>query len=213
MGEITAPALAAAVARIAVAAEAFAPELNAADGALGDGDLGITVSRGFGEAAGAALPVDVGLAFLECAKAFQRVSSSSYGTLVATALMATAKATKGRDAVPASDVPGLLKGALDAMMARGKGNLGEKTVLDSLHAVMLALDERGEGDVMPAAVRAARETVESFRARPNKLGRARMFGDGSIGLADPGQLAFCLIVEALQTAMVPAGRTGVTDGD
>jgi dihydroxyacetone kinase-like protein len=62
-------------------------------------------------------------------------------------------------------------------------------------------------------VRAARETVESFRARPNKLGRARMFGDGSIGLADPGQLAFCLIVEALQTAMVPAGRTGVTDGD
>ena len=213
MAEITAPALAAAVARIAVAAEAFAPELNAADGALGDGDLGITVSRGFGEAAAAALPADVGLAFLECAKAFQRVSSSSYGTLVATAFMAAAKATKGRDAVPVSEAPGLVKAALDAMMARGKGHLDDKTVLDSLHVVTLALDGLGEGDMLTAAVRAARDTVESFKARPNKLGRARMFGDGSIGLPDPGQLAFCRIVEALQIASAPADRTGASNGD
>lgn len=198
MAEITSPALAEVLGRIAAAAEAFAPELNAADGALGDGDLGITVSRGFLEAAAAALPADVGLAFLDCAKAFQRVSSSSYGTLVATAFMSAAKATRGRDAVPASEIPALLAGALDAMMARGKGSLGDKTVLDSLDAAVAALKGVPDGDMLPAAVEAARATLERFKDRPNKLGRARMFGEGSIGLVDPGQLAFCRVAEALQ---------------
>lgn len=198
MAQITSPALAEALGRIAAAAEAFAPELNAADGALGDGDLGITVSRGFLEASAAALPADVGLAFLDCAKAFQRVSSSSYGTLVATAFMSAAKATKGRDAVPVSEIPALLAGARDAMMARGKGSLGDKTVLDSLDAAVAALEGVPDDGLLPAAVEAARATVERFKDRPNRLGRARMFGERSIGLVDPGQLAFCRVAEALQ---------------
>ncbi len=57
--------------------KAAAAELNEQDGKLGDGDLGITVSRGWAEIAAnaAAMPEDVGMAFLECAKAFQKVSS------------------------------------------------------------------------------------------------------------------------------------------
>ena len=198
MAEITSSALTAAVKRVADAAGRFAEELNAADGALGDGDLGITVSRGFAEAAAAQLPGDVGLAFMEYSKAFQRVSSSSYGTLVATAFLSAAKATKGRETVPASEVPALLQGALDAMMARGKGNLDDKTVLDSLAAVVRALQRVPEDAMLPCAVGAAREVVETFKAKPNKLGRARMFGTGSMGLVDPGQLAFCRIIEALE---------------
>ena len=198
MAEVTAPALAAAVRRVATAAEGFAAELNAADGALGDGDLGVTVSRGFLEASSAALPADVGLAFMECAKAFQRVSSSSYGTLVATAFLSAAKATRGRDRVPAAEIPAIVRGALDAMMARGKGSLGDKTVLDSLDAVVTALEGVPGGDMLPAAIAAARDAVETFRTRPNRLGRARMFGTGSVGLVDPGQLAFLRVVEALR---------------
>lgn len=198
MAEMTAPALAAAVRRVATAAEGFAAELNAADGALGDGDLGVTVSRGFLEASSAALPADVGLAFMECAKAFQRVSSSSYGTLVATAFLSAAKATRGRDRVPAAEIPAIVRGALEAMMARGKGSLGDKTVLDSLDAVVTALEGVSGGDMLPAATAAARDAVETFKTRPNKLGRARMFGAGSVGLVDPGQLAFLRVVEALR---------------
>lgn len=183
--------------RIAAAAEVFAPELNAADGSLGDGDLGITVSKGFSEAGHAPLPSDVGLGFLECAKAFQRASSSSYGTLVATAFMSAAKACRGREDVPYADVPDLLKSALEAMMARGKGKLGDKTVLDSLAAIEAAL--RGAGDdPLEAAVRAARDTVQDFQGKANRLGRARSYGDKSVGLADPGQLALLRIVEGLK---------------
>jgi dihydroxyacetone kinase len=118
-----------------------ADELNAADGALGDGDLGITVSRGFAEAAAVDLPEDFGIAFLECSKAMQRVSASSYGTLLATAFLATAKATKGRTCLQTTEISSLVDGALAAMMARAKGPLGDKTVLDILKAIVDATSD------------------------------------------------------------------------
>ncbi len=131
--------LSAALGRIAARTADASAELCAADGALGDGDLGITVSKGFSEAAAATLPEDFGMALLEVAKAFQRVSASSYGTLVATAFMAAAKATKGKSSIDAAELPGLVLLARDAMMARGKGSLGDKTVLDSIDAIDLVL--------------------------------------------------------------------------
>lgn len=194
---LTARDLAVGLARIAAAMDKAAPELNAADGALGDGDLGITVSRGFAEAAATPLPEDVGVAFLECAKAFQRVSSSSYGTLAATAFMSAAKALKGRMAFDSGEIPGLLEGALAAMISRGKGALGDKTVLDVLDAIAAAVRDAPPDELRSRAVQAARGALETFKARPNRLGRARMFGEASVGLYDPGQLALVRIVEAL----------------
>lgn len=186
-----------ALVRVAAAAEAAAPELNAADGALGDGDLGITVSKGFAAAAAADLPDDIGLAFLECAKAFQRVSSSSYGTLVATGFMAAAKATKGRSDIAAEEVPELVAAARDAMMARGKGQLGDKTVLDGLDAIASALKGVDGGGMRRQAVEAVEATLQAFKGRPCKLGRARMFAEKSAMLDDPGQLALLHIVRGL----------------
>ena len=182
--------------RIADGTAAAAAELNAADGQLGDGDLGITVSKGFAEAAAANLPADVGLAFLECAKAFQRVSSSSYGTLVATGFMAAAKGAKGSETLDASAIPALVAAARDAMMARGKGELGAKSVLDSLDACAQAIDDASADDMAGKAVQAARDTLTAFKGRPCKLGRARMFAEKSAQLDDPGQIAFLRIVEA-----------------
>jgi phosphoenolpyruvate---glycerone phosphotransferase subunit DhaL len=195
---IDAADLHAALDRIAQAMQGVAAELNAADGALGDGDLGITVSRGFAEAAAATLPEDVGLAFMECAKAMQRVSSSSYGTLLATAAMSAAKATKGRTEFDRTEIPDLLDGALAAMITRGKGALGDKTVLDVLDAMAAATRVARSEDYYPRALPAARTTLEAFRDKPNRLGRARMFGEKSIGLYDPGQLALVRIIEALR---------------
>ena len=188
-----------ALVRVAVAMNAAAEDLNAADAALGDGDIGITVSRGFSEAAKAELPDDLGLAFMECAKAIQRVSSSSYGTLLATAAMSAAKTLKGRTEVDVSEAPGLVEGAVAAMMARGKGALGDKTVLDVLHAIAEAMRGAPEGVAYQRSLEAARSTLEGFKHKPNKLGRARMFGDASIGRYDPGQLALVCMVEALGT--------------
>jgi dihydroxyacetone kinase-like protein len=186
-----------AVAGVAVAAR---DELNAQDGKLGDGDLGITVANGFAAVAedAAGFGDDLGQAFLGCSKAFQRVSSSSFGTLVATAFMSAAKATKGRSEADWSEVSAIVAGARDAMLARGRGELGAKSVLDSLDAIAGAT----EGLADPAAIRAAADgaataALDAFRDKPNRLGRARMFGDKSVGMDDPGMLAVCRLLGGL----------------
>jgi dihydroxyacetone kinase-like protein len=198
MAWVTTADLAAALKRIAASMQDKADELNAADGALGDGDLGITVSRGFAEAAAVDLPGDFGIAFLECSKAMQRVSASSYGTLLATAFLATAKATKGRASLQTTEISSLVDGALAAMMARGKGALGDKTVLDILKAIVDATLDAPPADLYARTLGAARKTLEDYKGKPNKLGRARMFGEASIGVYDPGQLAMVRIIEALR---------------
>ena len=197
---LTTDTLKAAAPRLAKAAEAAEVELNALDGQLGDGDLGITVSTGWKEVAKDAgtMPDDVGMAFLAAAKAFQRVSSSSYGTLTATALMAAAKRTKGQADVPWSEVPALVAAARDAMMERGKGALGDKSVLDVLDSVARAVGGMDDPAKMrETAMTATTAALEEFRGKPNKLGRARMFAKKSVGMDDPGMLAFQRILAGL----------------
>jgi dihydroxyacetone kinase-like protein len=195
---ITTSDLSAAAARLAATGEAAQDELNGLDGQLGDGDLGITVATGWKEVANETLPDDVGMAFLAASKAFQRVSSSSYGTLTATALMAAAKKTKGRTDVPWSEVPALVAAARDAMMERGKGSLGDKSVLDVLDAVATAIDGMDDPTAMRAAAAAAADgAMLAFRDRPNRLGRARMFAEKSVGMDDPGMRALQRLVAGL----------------
>lgn len=193
-------AMQAAIARLGAAMERDFDMLNAADGALGDGDLGVTMTRGMRLVSEtvADLPDDLGKALLACAQAFTKSSGSSYGTLLATGLMAMAKALKGRDSVAASEVSGLVATARDAMQARGKAELGGKTVLDSLDAVARATAGLSDpAEVSAAAVRATEDAMTAFRDKPATIGRARIFAEKSRGMDDPGMLAMTAIVAAV----------------
>ena len=193
---ITVADLKAAAPSLRDAMEAEAEALNAADGALGDGDLGVTLRRGsraVAEKAGE-LPDDFGMALMACAQAFTKVSASSYGTLLATGLMAAAKETRGREGVEPDELPALLDAAVAKMIARGKAELGGKTVLDSLHAMARALEA---DPTAAAAVEAAEASQAAFRDRPATVGRARIFGEKSMGMDDPGMLAMTSIVRAV----------------
>ena len=200
MTSFTSKDLAAAAGRVATHIGTCADALNTADGKLGDGDLGVTMVNGWNEVVSISggFPEDVGMAFLDASKAFQRVAPSSFGTLMATALMSAAKACKGRTEIDYAEVPALLAGARDAMMARGKGELGAKSVLDALDAMAKATDGLSAPDaLLSAADAAAAEALDGFRDKPTKLGRARMFGDKSVGLDDPGMLAAREMVRGL----------------
>jgi phosphoenolpyruvate---glycerone phosphotransferase subunit DhaL len=193
-------ALQGAITRLAAAMERDFDMLNAADGALGDGDLGVTMTRGMrlvAEKAGD-LPDDLGQALLACAQAFTKASGSSYGTLMATGLMAMAKAVKGETAVPAARISELVALARDQMQARGKAELGGKTVLDSLDAVAQATAGKDHpAEVADAAAAAVDAALEDFRDRKATVGRARIFAEKSVGMDDPGMLAMNRIVKAL----------------
>ncbi|MEO1676908.1 MAG: dihydroxyacetone kinase subunit L [Pseudomonadota bacterium] len=193
-------ALQAGLARLSDAMERDFDLLNSADGALGDGDLGVTMTRGMRAISEQAdtLPEDLGQALLTCAQAFTKSSGSSYGTLLATGIMTIAKEVKGQTAVEAGAVSALVAAARDKMQARGKAELGGKTVLDSLDAVAQATD--GVSDpaaVADAAADAVSEALETFRDKRATVGRARIFGDKSVGMDDPGMLAMDRIVKAL----------------
>ena len=196
----TTATLADALLRIAKRMESSADDLNALDGKLGDGDLGITMSRG-GVHVLEALPSfsdDVGQALLACAQAFTKESGSSFGTLLASGLMSAAKATKGRTSVPWSEVSGLLRGAFDTMAARGRASLGDKTVLDVLDAAARATEGLGDpAAILQSALNATQETMNQLRNKPAQIGRARIFGDRSIGLDDPGMVVFRTMLQAL----------------
>ena len=197
---ITTDSIKTAATKIAQLVEESADELNAADGLLGDGDLGITMVRGFREIIEVrdSLPDDVGMALFQCAKAFTKSSGSSYGTLLATGLMSVAKKKKGQQEIQVEEISALLNDALDAMKQRGKAELGDKTVLDVIAASSQAAKDQSDGSSVLIAINdAVTSTIDEFRSRQSKIGRARIFSEKSIGLDDPGMLAFRKMLEAL----------------
>ncbi|WP_372801094.1 dihydroxyacetone kinase subunit L [Paracoccus seriniphilus] len=176
-------------------------EMNMLDGQLGDGDLGVTLVNGFNNLAetSADLPEDLGKALFNAAKAITAVSGSSFGTLMATALMAAGKSVKGETSVAMTRLPDLLASAQEAMIARGGASLGDKTMLDVLEAVIAALREAGDDprNMQQAALSAANKTLDEYRDKPNKVGRARVYSEKSVGLDDPGMMAVKRLIECL----------------
>lgn len=196
---ITKATLVAAIDRVAAAMERDFAELNAADGALGDGDLGVTMTRGMRAISDMKndLPDDIGMALFQCAQAFTKSSGSSYGTLMATGLMSAAKTLKGQSDIETARISELVAAARDKMQERGKAELGGKTVLDSLDAVAKATAGLEASEALAdAAAGAVDQALDTFRDKPATIGRARIFGEKSIGMDDPGMLAMQRIVKA-----------------
>lgn len=181
--------------------EVIGPELNELDGKIGDGDLGVTLVNGFNNMQQVAegLPADVGMALFEGAKAMTKVSGSSFGTLMATALMAAGKEVKGQESVPLEAIPSLIQAALDAMIARGGASLGDKTVLDALNSIIKATSNADgkSGSLVTLSKQAAEETLTAFKDKQCKIGRARIFGERTVGMDDPGMVAVLRMLECL----------------
>jgi phosphoenolpyruvate---glycerone phosphotransferase subunit DhaL len=200
MAALTTDSLRYAIARLQEKMDSCTAELNELDGALGDGDLGVTLTRAAARLSADSpnLPGDLGVALFQCAQAFTRVTGSTYGTLLATGLMAAAKIAKGQTALPWTEISPLLAAALKAMSDRGKGQLGDKTVLDAVEAARHATEGLAEPAALAAAADQAVDTaLVEFRFRPFRQGRARIFGDKGLGRDDPGMVAFLRIVESL----------------
>lgn len=170
-----------------------APELNRLDGQLGDGDLGVTLVK-CAAAVRAALDTgsrtDLGQVFKVCAMACARASGSSFGTLLTVAFMTLARRLDAQPTLEWTALAAELQAALDAMSQRGGAVLGDKTVLDTLDSATTAIEGLADPLAQHAAASAAvAATITAFCSRPNRIGRARMFAEKSVGLDDPGMIA------------------------
>lgn len=194
---ITIVTLTAAIGRANARMATLEAELNAADAKLGDGDTGAMLARLIGALAAVDLSgeTDLGKAFMALARAGAASTGSSLGTLVVTALMTAGKAAAGKTQLPASDLGPLFAAVRDAAMARGKAELGAKTIVDSLD--YLARDLAGGAASADTAISATQRALADFRDRPCTMGRARMFAEKSVGLDDPGMLALAELTRAV----------------
>lgn len=192
--------LKAGLSRWADAIQAAASELNALDGRLGDGDLGTTLDKCAANVRAGLpdMPDDLAGIFKACASACAKASGSSFGTLLAVAFMTAAKSVADTEVLSRQQLVGLLDGINAALSARGGAALGDKTMLDSIDAAARALEAAPDlADLRPVTVDAAQAALGTYRARPNKIGRARMFADKSIGMDDPGMVAVLRMAQSL----------------
>jgi len=164
-------------------------EFNAADGKIGDGDLGITILNGFEEINNNInkFSNDMGANFMICSQAFVKKSGSSFGTLIAFSFMNISKSLKGKRECNHEDIISIFETALKTIQERGKTKLGDKTIADSLNLIIKKLKESSN---YPEAFKSAtKQALEDFKGKKILIGRARMFEDKTKDLDDPGMLA------------------------
>ncbi len=177
------------------------------DADLGDGDLGRTIERGFKamrEALDSEDETDFGKLLYKQGKTFANAAPSSFGSLFSTALMKGGMALRGQEEAALADIADAAQEALDALMERGKAELGDKTLLDALHPAIVAMRKalEAEGDSLSkaaffrAAADAAAEGADKTKDMQSQIGRASWQGERSIGKVDPGARAFALMFEA-----------------
>lgn len=180
-------------------------ELGELDQALGDGDLGITISAGSTAVITAleqlpsdATPTDIARA---TAKAFANANPSTMAALVAGALLEGSKVWAGKLDVTVSDAQAFVQAAADSIAQRGKTQLGDKTIYDGLAAVADALAaHEGQSDVIEATIVAARDAVERTKDLQSRRGRASWLQERSVGIADPGAVALLRFTESWRSA-------------
>ena len=170
-------------------------EFNAADGKIGDGDLGVTILNGLEEINNnqSNFKDDLGTNFMMCSQAFVKKSGSSFGTLVAFSFMNISKNLKGKTECNHNDIVGIFETSLKTILERGKTKLGDKTIADSLDFIIKELKiNQNYSEVFKSATKKA---LENFKGKKIKIGRARMFEDKTKDLDDPGMLALSKLSE------------------
>ena len=171
-------------------------EFNAADGKIGDGDLGVTILNGLEEISNnkANFKDDMGANFMVCSQAFVKKSGSSFGTLIAFSFMNISKNLKGKTSCNHEDIIDIFETALKTILERGKTKLGDKTIADSLDLIIKKLkDNSNYFEVFKSATKQA---LEDFKGKKILIGRARMFEDKTKNLDDPGMFALNKLTEA-----------------
>ena len=164
-------------------------DFNSADGKIGDGDLGVTILHGLEEINNTInkFSDDIGANFMLCSQAFVKKSGSSFGTLIAFSFMNISKNLKGKTECNHDDIISIFETALKTILERGKTNLGDKTIADSLDLIIKNLkDNQNYSEILKSSTKQA---LEDFKGKKIKIGRARMFEDKTKDLDDPGMFA------------------------
>lgn len=174
---------------------AHADELTALDQAIGDGDHGLNMKRGFEAVkaeADALSAKPLGEALKAAGTKLVMTVGGASGPLYGTLFMSLGKSLA--DSPDRAGFAAAARVAIDAVAMRGKSQTGQKTLLDVLEPALAAFDAGASlSGVADAADTAATSTVPMLAIR----GRASFLGERSIGHMDPGSRSTALIIRAV----------------
>ena len=182
---------------------AHADELCEMDARMGDGDLGLTMKKGFSampEILNAIDENDLGKKLTKAGMKMASVVPSTMGTLMASGIMTGGKELVGKEAIDASGLLIFLKGYAAGIAKRGKCARGERTVLDAVGAAADKLEAALMPDMTLAqaaeiALEGAKEGVEATRSMEPKYGKAAVHKAAAAGQVDQGACAGMYMVQ------------------
>lgn len=193
-------------------------ELSAIDGAIGDGDHGINMAKGFRlameELDGKACSFEESLD--QVAGILMGRIGGSMGPLYGMFFKGMAREAAKADYLDAAQWAALLQGARQAIGRVSPARPGDKTLVDVLQpaaeaAIQAAEQHQDLGQALSSTCKAARSGLDSTREMQARLGRASRLGERSRGHLDPGAASCCLILETLSSVIAqhlqPGART------
>lgn len=190
----------------AIANEAYFSELDAV---MGDADFGTSLAGGFRAVLNGWDNFDktsIGSFLLNVSSAITSNTGGCSGPVWGTLFMRTGMAFRDKTEITMDDIIAGLKSAIDGIMKRGGAELGDKTLVDALDAIVKSLEQsNAEGlpiiDAFKKASDAAVEMRETTKDWVAKRGRQSFTGDRSIGTYDPGIVAVGDMSKAIVEAL------------
>ena len=182
--------------------------LSEIDGAIGDGDHGNNMSKGFSQAGAAIGDASGGLAaaMSTLGETLLEGIGGSMGPLYGTFFLDMAGALGTAETLDAVGFGRMMRAGLDGVRELGSARPGDKTLLDALVPALDAYDAaqaRGEDfaaslDAMSAAAERGRDATRDMVAR---IGRAARLGERSRGTIDAGAASCCLILQSMAAGL------------
>ena len=183
--------------------------LTGLDAAIGDGDHGINMDRGFQTVLVKIAPVrdkDAGTLLKTTGMALVGSVGGAGGPLYGTFFLRAGAALDGKSEISDRDLVGALEAGLKGVVERGKANPNDKTMVDALTPAVARAKESLDGgaslnEALAAAADAAEEGMKATIPLKALKGRASYLGDRSIGHQDPGATSSYLMLRALSDSL------------
>jgi phosphoenolpyruvate---glycerone phosphotransferase subunit DhaL len=179
--------------------------LTELDSQSGDGDHGANLDRGFSQLArnlSGFQGSDVGVLLEMAGTTLISSVGGASGPLFGTAIKNAGRVTKGKTKISTTDCAAMFEAAEAGVVSLGGAKVGDKTMLDSLHAATLAAKEAvgmGEADlvkVFESITLAAESGLEATKAMIARKGRAMYLGSRGLGTYDVGATSVCIILRS-----------------
>ncbi|MFQ3630405.1 dihydroxyacetone kinase subunit DhaL [Roseiflexus sp.] len=182
--------------------------LTQLDSSIGDADHGVNMDRGFKAVLGklpAVVDKDIGTILKSVGMTLVQTVGGASGPLYGTFFLQAGAATANKMELSLADWASAVEGAINGLMARGKANIGDKTMVDALvpalHALKQAIaDGVDEHEALHQSAFAAEQGMKNTIPLVAKKGRASYLAERSAGHQDPGATSSYLMFKAMVDA-------------